>query len=79
VKSTTRLTSTAATRGLTQFLLSLAEDVIALVLATLVFFQPLFTLIFLAGLAAVLLMHRPRVAHALQVLFFRIQHPRRLN
>jgi hypothetical protein len=78
-KSTTRLTSTAATRGLTQFLLSLAEDVIALVLATLVFFQPLFTVIFLTGLAVVLLMHRPRVAHALQVLFFRIQHPRRGN
>jgi hypothetical protein len=78
-KSTTRLTSTAATRGSTQFLLSLAEDVIAVVLATLVFFQPYFTLIFLSGLAVVLLMHRPRVAHALRVLFFRIQHPRREN
>ena len=76
-KSTTRLTSTAATRGATQFSLSLAEDVIAIVLATLMFFQPYFTLIFLAGLLIVLLMHRPRVAHALQVLFFRIQHPRR--
>jgi len=76
-KSTTRLTSTAATRGATQFSLSLAEDVIAVVLATLMFFQPYFTLIFLAGLLIVLLMHRPRVAHALQVLFFRIQHPRR--
>src|SRR5262249_20438854 len=76
-KSTTRLTSTAATRGMTQFLLSLAEDVIAVVLATLVFFQPLFSLIFLGGLLVVLIMHRPRVIHALQVLFFRIQHPRR--
>jgi hypothetical protein len=75
-KSTTRLTSTAATRGMTQFLLSLAEDVIAVVLATLVFFQPLFSLIFLGGLLVVLIMHRPRVVHALQVLFFRIQHPR---
>jgi hypothetical protein len=76
-KSTTRLTSTAATRGATQFSLSLAEDVIAIVLATLMFFQPYFTLIFIAGLLVVLLMHRPRVGHALQVLFFRIQHPRR--
>ena len=76
-KSTTRLTSTAATRGMTQFLLSLAEDVIAVVLAILVFFQPLFSLIFLGGLLVVLLTHRPRVIHALQVLFFRIQHPRR--
>jgi len=76
-KSTTRLTSTAATRGMTQFLLSLAEDVIAVVLATLVFFQPLFSLIFLGGLLVVLVMHRERVGHALQVLFFRIQHPRR--
>jgi hypothetical protein len=75
-KSTTRLTSTAATRGTTQFLLSLAEDVIAVVLAILVFFQPLFSLIFLGGLLIVLIMHRPRVVHALQVLFFRIQHPR---
>lgn len=76
-KSTTRLSSTAAIRGGTQFLLSLAEDVIAVVLAILVFFQPLFTPIFLTGLAVVLLTHRPRVFHALQVLFFRIQHPRR--
>jgi hypothetical protein len=76
-KSTTRLSSTAAIRGGTQFLLSLAEDVIAVVLATLVFFQPLFTAILLAGLGVVLLTHRPHVAHALQVLFFRIQHPRR--
>jgi Domain of unknown function (DUF4126) len=76
-KSTTRLTSTAATRGGTQFLLSLAEDVIAVVLAALCFFQPWFTAIFLGGLAIVLLMHRPRVAHALQIVLFRLQHPRR--
>src|SRR5262249_50758354 len=76
-KSTTRLTPTAPTPGATQFSLSLAEDVIAIVLATLMFFQPYFTLIFLAALLVVLLMHRPRVAHALKVLFFRIQHPRR--
>ncbi len=75
-KSATRLTSTAATRGLTQFALSLAEDVVAVVLATLVFFQPWFTAVFVAGLFLVLLMHWPRVWHALAVLFFRIQHPR---
>ncbi len=40
VKSTTRLTSTAATRGFAQFAVSLAEDVVALVLATLAFFVP---------------------------------------
>jgi hypothetical protein len=78
-KSTTRLTSTAATRGGTQVLLSLAEDIVAVVLATLCFFQPWFTAILLAGLAFVLLMHRPRVAHAFQMLIFRLQHPRRRN
>ncbi|MGH9316741.1 MAG: DUF4126 domain-containing protein [Thermoanaerobaculia bacterium] len=76
-KSTTRLTSTAATRGSTQFALSLAEDVIALVLGTLVFFQPWFAVIFLVGLSVVLVTHGPRVRRALAVLFFRIQHPRR--
>lgn len=76
-KSTTRLTSTAATRGTTQFALSLAEDVVAVVLATLVFFQPVFGAIFLGGLLVVLLMHWARVRHAVDVLFFRIAHPRR--
>ncbi len=76
-KSATRLTSTAATRGMTQVALSLAEDVVAVVLATLLFFQPWFTLFFLAGLALALRMHWPRVRHALGVLFFRLQHPRR--
>jgi len=75
-KSTTRLTSTAATRGLTQFLLSLAEDIVAVVLATLCFFQPFFTAILLVGLGIVLLMHRPRVGRAVQMLLFRLQHPR---
>jgi hypothetical protein len=76
-KSTTRLTSTAATRGSTQFALSLAEDVVALVLGTLVFFQPWFAAVFLAGLCFVLIAHGPRVKRALGLLFFRIQHPRR--
>ncbi|HTD52639.1 MAG TPA: DUF4126 family protein, partial [Thermoanaerobaculia bacterium] len=76
-KSTTRLTSTAATRGVTQFFLSLAEDVVAVVLATLCFFQPIFTVILLVGLAGLLLLHRPRVSRTVQLLFFRLQHPRR--
>jgi hypothetical protein len=78
-KSTTRLTSTAATRGFTQFALSLAEDVVAVALAILLFFQPWFTAIVLSGLLLVLLTHRSRVQHALAVLFFRIAHPRRRN
>jgi len=78
-KSTTRLTSTAATRGFTQFALSLAEDVVAVALAVLLFFQPWFTAIVLSGLLLVLLTHRSRVQHALAVLFFRIAHPRRRN
>jgi hypothetical protein len=76
-KSATHLTSTAATRGFAQFTLSLAEDVTAVVLAILLFFQPWLTPLFLAALAFVLLMHWPRVSRGLQVLFFRIQHPRR--
>ncbi len=76
-KSTTRFTSTAAIRGSTQFLLSLAEDVVAVVLATLCFFQPWFTAILLGGLVTVLLLHLPRVGRTIQMLLFRLQHPRR--
>lgn len=76
-KSTTRLTSTAATRGLAQFALSLAEDVVALVLGTLTFFVPWFTPILLAALVVLLITHRHRVWRAIRVLFFQLQHPRR--
>lgn len=76
-KSATRLTSTAATQGFAQFALSLAEDLIAVTMAILLFFQPWLTLLFLVALIVVLAMHGPRVARGLQVLFFRIQHPRR--
>jgi hypothetical protein len=76
-KSTSRLTSTAATRGWVQVALSLAEDVVAVVLAILLFFQPWLTVLVLAALAAMLFLHGARVRRALQVLFFRIQHPRR--
>jgi hypothetical protein len=77
VKSTTRLTSTAATRGFTQFAVSLAEDVVAVVLATVSFFVPWFAAILLAGLAVLLITHRRSVWHAIRVLFFQLQHPRR--
>ncbi len=76
-KSATHLTSTAATLGFAQFALSLAEDVMAVVLAILLFFQPWLTPLVLATLVFLLLMHWPRVSRGLQVLFFRIQHPRR--
>jgi Domain of unknown function (DUF4126) len=75
-KSTTRLETTAAIHGWTQFALSLAEDVVAVVLAALVFFVPWITALFLAGLLVVLVTHLARVRRALAVLFFRIQHPR---
>ena len=78
-KSTTRLTSTAATRGFTQFSLSLAEDIVAVALAILLFFQPWFTALVLSALLVLLLTHGSRVQHALAVLFFRLQHPRRRN
>ncbi|HEY3202677.1 MAG TPA: DUF4126 domain-containing protein [Thermoanaerobaculia bacterium] len=76
-KSTTRLTSTAATRGLAQFALSLAEDAVALALGALVFFVPWFTAIFLGALTILLIIERRRVSHGLAVLFFRLKHPRR--
>lgn len=76
-KSTTRLTSTAATKGWTQLAVSLAEDFVAVVLATLVFFVPQVTSLFLAGLLLILVTFRRRVWRAIQVLFFRLQHPRR--
>jgi Domain of unknown function (DUF4126) len=78
VKSTTRLTSTAATRGLAQFALSLAEDALALALGALVFFVPWFTGILIGALAFLLILERKRVVHGLAVLFFRLKHPRRL-
>jgi len=77
-KSTTRLTSTAATRGFTQFALSLAEDVVAVALAALMFFVPWFTAVFLAALLLLLLTHRRQVVEAIAVLFFRLKHPRKL-
>lgn len=78
-KSTTRLTSTAATRGFTQFALSVAEDIVAVALAILLFFQPWFTALVLSALLVLLLSHGSRVQHALAVLFFRVAHPRRRN
>jgi len=78
VKSTTRLTSTAATRGMAQFALSLAEDALALALGALVFFVPSFTAILIFALVFLLVLDRRRVGRALGVLFFRLKHPRRL-
>lgn len=78
-KSTSRLTSTAAVRVGSQFAMSIAEDLLAVVLATLMFFEPRFTLVFLAALAVTLAMHWSRVGRALRILFFRIQHPRMKN
>ena len=76
-RATSRITSTAATRGFAQFALSLAEDVVAVALAALLFFQPWFTAVVLSGLLLLLITHASRVRHALAVLFFRIAHPRR--
>ena len=76
-KSTTRLETTAATHGWTQIALSIAEDIVAVALAALVFFVPWMTALFLAGLIVALATHLDRVRRALAVLFFRIQHPRR--
>ena len=76
-KSTTRLTSTAATRGLAQFALSLAEDVVALAMGALFFFVPWFTAIFLVTLLVLLALDRRRVTQGLAVLFFQLKHPRR--
>jgi hypothetical protein len=76
-KTTTRLTSTAATRGLAQVALSLAEDALAFAVGALVFFVPWFTAIFLGGLIVVLVLDRRRVRHGLAVFFFRLKHPRR--
>jgi hypothetical protein len=78
-KSTTRWTSTAATRSFTQLALSLVEDIFAVVLATLLFFQPWLTALVLSALLVLLLTHGSRVQHALSVLFFRVAHPRRRN
>jgi hypothetical protein len=76
-KSTTRFTSTAATRGVAQVAMSLAEDVFAVGLGALVFFVPWFAAIFLGALVILLIADRRRVRRALAVLFFRLKHPRR--
>ena len=76
-KSTTRLTSTAATRGIAQIAISLAEDIFAVAVGALVFFVPWFTAIFLGALLVLLIADRRRVRRALAVLFFRLKHPRR--
>ncbi len=77
VKATTRLTSTAATRGMAQMALSLAEDAVALALGALVFFVPWFTALFVGALLVLLVLDRRRVWRAMGVLFFRLKHPRR--
>jgi hypothetical protein len=77
VKVTTRLTSTAATRGLAQVAVSLAEDLVAVTLGALVFFVPWFAWIVLGGLVLLLAIERRRVARSLAVMFFRLKHPRR--
>lgn len=77
VKTTTRLTSTAATRGVAQLAVSLAEDLLAVMLGALVFFIPWFSWILLGGLVLLLAVERRRVAHGLAVMFFRLKHPRR--
>jgi hypothetical protein len=77
VKTTTRLTSTAATRGLAQLAVSLAEDLLAVTLGALVFFVPWFSWILLSGVVLLLAVERRRVAHGLAVMFFRLKHPRR--
>lgn len=74
---TTRLTSTAATRGFAQIALSLAEDVLALTLGALVFFVPWFSAVFLGALLVLLVLDRRRVLRGLAVMFFRLKHPRR--
>ena len=56
---------------------TLAEDVVAVALAVLLFFQPWLTVLVLSGVLLLLLTHWSRVRHALAVLFFRLQHPRR--
>ncbi len=77
VKATSRLTSTAATRGMAQMALSLAEDAVALALGALVFFVPWFTALFVGALLVLLILDRRRVRRAMGVLFFRLKHPRR--
>jgi len=75
-KSTSRLTSTAAVRFGSQFAMSLAEDLLAVVLATLTFFRPIITLVFLVALVVALGTHWLRVRRAVEMLLFRVQHPR---
>ena len=75
-KSTSRLTSTAALKFGSQFAMSIAEDLLAVVLAALMFFEPRSTMVFLGALVISLATHWPRVRRALTILFFRIQHPR---
>ena len=77
VKATSRLTSTAATRGMAQMALSLAEDAVALALGALVFFVPWFTALVVGALLVLLVLDRRRVRRAMAVLFFRLKHPRR--
>ncbi len=76
-KSTTRLTSTAATRGIAQVALSLAEDAFSVALGALVFFVPWFTAVFLGALIVLMIADRRRVMRGLAVMFFRLKHPRR--
>ena len=56
--------------------MSIAEDLLAVVLAALMFFEPRSTLVFLGALVISLVTHWPRVRRGITILFFRLQHPR---
>ncbi len=75
-KSTSRLTSTAALQFGSQFAMSIAEDLLAVMLAAVMFFEPRITLVFLGALVISLVTHWPRVRRGITILFFRLQHPR---
>lgn len=76
-KATSRFTSTAAISGLSQFAISIAEDVIAVSIAAVAVFAPTVSVALLAAVILLMAILFARVRHAVSILLFAAVHPRR--
>lgn len=77
VKATVRLTSTALTAGVANFALSVAEDVLAALLAVVSVFLPHVALVLVAAVAVSFLLSVPKLAHGVDL--FRSRRRRRAS
>ncbi len=76
-RNASRFASTAAVSGISQFVVSLAEDVVAIGIAAVSLFSPGFSIPVVFALLVLVVLLFGRVRQAAAVLFLRATHPRR--